>query len=116
MSIAAGTAVFFACFLLFAANVMGGGDVKLLTASAVWFGFDPSLVTFLMWVSIMGGVVTAGILLLRLISKKITASGIPLPASILDGQKVPYAIAIALAGLLTYSNAPLVKAALQNIS
>ncbi len=39
-SLAGRRIVFLACFALFALNVMGGGDAKLLTASAVWFGFN----------------------------------------------------------------------------
>ncbi|MGO4139641.1 prepilin peptidase, partial [Rhizobium brockwellii] len=30
--------VFSACFALFAFNVMGGGDAKMLSATALWFG------------------------------------------------------------------------------
>src|SRR4051812_43313348 len=48
MSVVAGLAVFGVCFALFAMNVMGGGDAKLLTATAVWFGFNHSLLLFLM--------------------------------------------------------------------
>ena len=45
MHLAAGAVVFAACFALFAINAMGGGDAKLLTASAVWFGLTFSLVS-----------------------------------------------------------------------
>src|SRR5690606_3211785 len=45
--LAAGLVVFAVCFALFALNIMGGGDAKLLTASAVWFGMSLSLVEYL---------------------------------------------------------------------
>ena len=35
MHLGAGAAVFAACFVLFAFNIMGGGDAKILTASAI---------------------------------------------------------------------------------
>ncbi len=42
----AGLVVFSVCFSLFAMNVMGGGDAKLLTAAAVWFGWNQALMLF----------------------------------------------------------------------
>ncbi|MNL47500.1 Type IV leader peptidase family protein [compost metagenome] len=116
MSIAAAAAVFFACFALFAANVMGGGDAKLLTAAAVWYGFNASLIEFLLAVTFIGGVLTLGILLLRSRSQEIMAAGIPIPDSLLVAKKIPYGIGIAIAGLLTYGETPLVKAAIASLS
>ena len=116
MSISAAAAVFFACFALFAANVMGGGDAKLLTAAAVWYGFNASLIEFLLAVTFIGGVLTLGILLLRSRSQEIMAAGIPIPDSLLVAKKIPYGIGIAIAGLLTYGETPLVKAAIASLS
>jgi prepilin peptidase CpaA len=116
MSIAAATAVFLACFALFAANAMGGGDAKLLTAATVWYGFNSSLIEFLFAVTILGGVLTLGILLLRSRSQEIMAAGIPIPDSLLVAKKIPYGIGIAIAGLLTYGETPLVKAAIASLS
>ncbi|MBO0131393.1 A24 family peptidase [Agrobacterium burrii] len=116
MSIAAAAAVFLACFALFAANSMGGGDAKLLTAATVWYGFNSSLIEFLLAVTIIGGVLTIGILLLRSRSQEIMAIGIPIPDSLLVAKKIPYGIGIAIAGLLTYGEAPLVKAAIASLS
>ncbi len=116
MSLVAGAAVFFGCFALFAANVMGGGDAKLLTAAAVWFGFNTALVEFLLVVTLAGGVLTLGILLLRSRSEEIMAVGIPIPDSLLVAKKIPYGIGIAVAGLWTYGEAPLVKAAIVSLS
>ncbi|TRB09593.1 peptidase [Agrobacterium tumefaciens] len=115
MSLAAAVIVFFACFALFAANVMGGGDAKLLTAAAVWYGFNISLIEFLLAVTFIGGVLTLGILLLRSRSQEIMAIGIPIPDSLMVAKKIPYGIGIAIAGLLTYGEAPLVKAAIAGL-
>lgn len=115
LSLAGGLIVFLGCFALFAANVMGGGDAKLLTGAAVWYGFNISLVEFLLAVTLVGGALTVGILLLRSRSQEIMAFGIPIPDSLMVAQKIPYGIGIAIAGLLTYGEAPLVKTAIASI-
>lgn len=109
-SFLAALAVFGVCFALFAANVMGGGDAKLLTASAVWFGYDPSLVSFLVIVSFAGGLVTVLILVIRAKADMVLAMGLALPDSLVTAKKVPYAIAIAAGGFLTFSSTPISKA------
>lgn len=93
MSFVAAAIVFFGCFALFAANVMGGGDAKLLTAAAVWFGFNTALAEFLLAVTLIGGVLTLGILLLRSRSQEIMAIGIPIPDSLLVAKKSLMALA-----------------------
>lgn len=111
----AGLAVFGICFGLFAANVMGGGDAKLLTASAVWFGMTPSLVSYLLQVSIFGGILTIVLLALRARATAIMASGLPVPSHLLTARKVPYGIAIGLAAFATYPASPLMQAALARL-
>lgn len=81
-----------AVFALFAAafhfGMMGGGDVKMIGALALWFPFQP-LLTMLIIMSLAGGAIT----LLMLIDKWLRRqSGQP---------EVPYGIAIAIAALLT---------------
>ena len=111
----AGLIVFSVGFTLFAFNVMGGGDAKLLTAAAVWYGFSPSLLSFLVHVAYLGGILTILLLILRARSNSVLAMGLPLPHSLIGAKKVPYAIAIGLAGLMTYPQSPLVLAALESI-
>lgn len=103
--------VFLACFAFFALNVMGGGDAKLLTAAALWFGFDFSLIEFLVYVAFIGGVVTVMIVLLRSQSNIIMAIGIPVPNSLTVAKKIPYGIAIAIGGILAFPSSPLLIAA-----
>jgi prepilin peptidase CpaA len=81
MHLAAGLLVFSICFALFALNVMGGGDAKLLTASAVWFGMSFSLIEYLVYVSFFGGLLTFAILSLRANTNLILASGLAYPSS-----------------------------------
>lgn len=115
LSILAACIVFCGCFALFALNVMGGGDAKLLTACAVWFGLNSALMGFLVAVAFVGGLLTLAILLLRSRFQEISAIGLPIPDSLLVAKKIPYGIAIAIAGLMTYPEAPIVQAAMRSI-
>lgn len=115
MHLAAGLIVFAVCFALFAQNIMGGGDAKLLTASAVWFGLNFSLVEFLVYVSFLGGVLTMLILMLRSRESTILASGLPVPHLLFTAKKIPYGIAVALGGFLAYPSSPLMIAALARV-
>lgn len=80
-----------AVLVLFAAafhlGMMGGGDVKMIAALALWFPFA-QLVTLLIVMSIAGGVIT----LLMLIDKWMRRTSAQ--------PEVPYGIAIAVAALL----------------
>ncbi|WP_075290887.1 A24 family peptidase [Pararhizobium arenae] len=111
----AGAIVFTFCFALFALNIMGGGDAKLLTASAVWFGFEHSLFLFLAYVSIFGGVLTLVILMLRKQENALLATGLPLPHLLFTAKKIPYGIAIGLGGFLAYPSSSLMMAALGQV-
>ncbi|CAN5486049.1 prepilin peptidase [soil metagenome] len=71
---------------LFALGMMGGGDVKMLAALALWFPW-PVLLLLLMIMAILGGVVT----LVTVIHHRFT-QGVGQP-------EVPYGVAISLAAL-----------------
>jgi len=71
---------------LFALGAMGGGDVKLLGALALWIA-PLALVAFLMRMAIAGGVLTLVMLVLHRARAK--------P----DKPEIPYGLAIAFAGL-----------------
>jgi prepilin peptidase CpaA len=70
----------------FAIGAMGGGDVKLLTAIALWLHWL-SLIQLLVVMSVAGGALT----LLMIAAKKIQKTEGPV--------KVPYGVAISFAGL-----------------
>lgn len=113
MGLVASLAVFVVCFSLFAANVMGGGDAKLLTAAACWFGFGQPLLMFLVATAFLGGMLTIGILIIRAHSNTVLAIGVALPKSLTTANKIPYGIAIAVAGFMTYEHAPVVALAMR---
>jgi prepilin peptidase CpaA len=85
LALAAGVFVIFAA--LFAAGAMGGGDVKLLTALALWFPAMP-LMRLLVVMAIAGGAVTIVMLIVHRVQK---AEGRP---------EIPYGVAISIAGLI----------------
>lgn len=111
----AGLLVFAICFGLFAANVMGGGDAKMLTAASVWFGFNSSLEMFMIYVGLIGGLVTVLVLLIRAHANSAIAVGVPLPPSLFAAKKIPYGVAIGIAGFLAYPSSPLMVAALHRL-
>ena len=84
--LAAGAIVFVLLAAAFYAGMMGGGDVKLAAALALWF---PPLATirFLVIMSIAGGVLTLGILGFHYLRKR-------------EGRPaIPYGVAISFGGL-----------------
>jgi prepilin peptidase CpaA len=86
LQLAVGVAAFFALAGLFALKAMGGGDVKLLTALALWL----PAVLFLKLLVIMS--LAGGVLTIVLSTWHITRRR-------KDQLKIPYGIAIASAGL-----------------
>lgn len=108
--------VFSVCFILFALNIMGGGDAKLLTAAALWFGLDPSLLSFVVYVALIGGALTVLIVLVRSQANTILAIGLPLPNSLVIAKKIPYGVAIAIGGIMAFPSSPLLIAATGSMS
>lgn len=86
IQLAIGAAVFAIFAVVFAFGAMGGGDVKMLGALALWLPIDP-LMTMLFVMAIAGGVLTVAML----IAHKAMKSEKKL--------EIPYGVAIAFAGL-----------------
>jgi len=98
---ALGVAFLVAGALIFAAGIMGGGDVKLLAAIAPWLDFE-LVGRFLILVALIGGGVALCVLAVRRLPFLASVrSGIPWLADDEPGasQAVPYGIAIAMAAL-----------------
>jgi prepilin peptidase CpaA len=79
-------ALFMVFFVFFVLGMMGGGDVKLIAALALWFPLV-TMVSLLTVMAIVGGVLT----LVMMIRHRIRKDDQPL--------EIPYGIAIAIAGL-----------------
>jgi prepilin peptidase CpaA len=86
VQLAAGAAVFLVLAAAFYAGMMGGGDVKLAAALALWFP-PASTLKFLVFMSLAGGLLT---LLLLVWHRAKRREGRP---------EIPYGVAIAFGGL-----------------
>jgi prepilin peptidase CpaA len=78
---------------------MGGGDVKLLTAVAFWAGFE-HVTELLLYVAVAGGVLAIGLIMMRKIIMSLGAANtrlaeVELPRVLINGEAVPYGLAIA---------------------
>ena len=95
-------AFFIVGFVLFATRMMGGGDVKLLAALGLWCGWGAAGGLLALYTCLFGGLLAIALLILRKILPYLQArSGRvwKLPLMCIDGQPIPYGLAIA-AGFL----------------
>ena len=96
-------------FVFFARGWIGGGDAKLAAATALWLGFE-HLMPYLLYASLLGGVLTLAMIRFRLM---------PLPAMLAEQEwakrlhransGVPYGIALAASALLVYPDTAWMK-------
>ncbi|WP_376709485.1 A24 family peptidase [Pseudochrobactrum lubricantis] len=111
LHIAAGAIALAICFALFFINAMGGGDAKLISATALWTGFSVSLADYLLISAITGGILTLCILLMRKLIDRSKIEHIAFLYRLSDPKKgIPYGIALAIAGLWIYPDLALVRA------
>lgn len=105
--LAAGAGVFVVAALLFVFRIIGGGDVKLLAATALWTGVS-QLVPFLVLVAVAGGVFAALVLALRhpLVHVTLLAVVRRLPSFVQEKTPIPYGVPIAVAGILMAPSLP----------
>jgi prepilin peptidase CpaA len=96
-TVGASVMVFIAVFLLFWRNFVGGGDAKLMTATALLVGYH-ALFNFLILMSLCGLFVSVVVLVTRRSSVVVPSDEAPLPKSRLA---VPYGVAIAGGGIVT---------------
>lgn len=81
-------ALFAGCFAM---GMMGGGDVKLIAALALWLPLM-QLMTMLVWMAIGGGVLTLALLVVHRLRRRAHA------------LEIPYGVAIAAASLMLVAN------------
>ncbi|HLI23118.1 MAG TPA: prepilin peptidase [Stellaceae bacterium] len=105
--IEAGAVVFAGAAVLFACRLLGGGDVKLLAAMALWSGL-PMVLPLLFLVAIIGGAFALIVLGLRqpLVQASILAVLRRAPAFLHSRMPIPYGIPIAIAGILMAPHLP----------
>ncbi len=98
--VAGAAAVFLPFFLLFAINAMGGGDVKMIAALALWL-FPRDLLGMLFVMAVVGGGIAAAMLIHHRLNAPDPDPATPdvLPPDNRPAPEVPYGVAIAVAGL-----------------
>lgn len=102
--------VFLAGLFLFATKAMGGGDVKLMSSTALWAG--TALVTPFLIVTVLAGAVLAGVIAVRICVTAVRegADGAVTPGGLVMGivnirhvplakVQIPYGVAVAAGGL-----------------
>jgi prepilin peptidase CpaA len=87
----------------FAVRFMGGGDVKLLAAVSLWFGWS-MLAEYLLIVGLIGGVFGGALLLTRRYAPfgepYLYRLGLSLPRVLRQGEAIPYGLAIGAGALV----------------
>ena len=95
-------------FALFAIGGMGGGDAKLLAATALWMGFGMPLATYVVVSAAFGGLLTLAILIFRNSPLSDYAGNNLLLRNIADSSVgIPYGIGLALGGFGAFPSSPL---------
>jgi len=106
-----GVTLFAAGFAMFAFGWMGGGDSKLLAATAFWFTW-PDVFTYMIYTAMFGGVLTLFILLgrryvpVRIITTQWAQT------MFRDETKIPYGLALAAGAIATLPQSQIFQAAL----
>lgn len=106
MHLAAFALVLTVTFGLFAVGVMGGGDAKLMASTALWLGFGPALLNYVLVAALAGGGLTLFLILLRGSAFATYAGEVRVLRRIIDEKDIPYGIALAIAGLASFELSP----------
>ncbi len=98
---AIGAIAFAVCFVLFFFGLIGGGDVKLVGATALWLGGGP-MYNYIMLSAVLGGLVGVLLIAARWAARKL---GLPKKPRWLRGilrrrSHMPYGVALGLGGIL----------------
>jgi prepilin peptidase CpaA len=92
---------------VFARRLVGGGDVKLLAAVAVWIGRD-DIFTYLVVMALLGGALAMLVLIAARLKRVLPALGriTWLGDGTLSGQPIPYGAAVGVAAILILPKSP----------
>ncbi len=100
----AGLAAFLIAFGLFAFNIFGGGDAKMIPAVMLWIGPSATM-EFLLAMGIVGGACAVIILLVRRSMPAAVVPG-PIRAPFEEKAGVPYGVAIAAGAFVAGVQSP----------
>lgn len=108
MHLLAGLLVLAVTFALFAIGTMGGGDAKLLAATAVWMGLGMSLAEYVVIGSVFGGALTLLILVYRNSPISDVTGHLVLLRKFSDRRVgIPYGVALGLSGFVVFPTSPM---------
>jgi prepilin peptidase CpaA len=100
--LAAGALVLAISFGFFAKGWIGGGDAKLVAATALWFGFS-HLLDYLIYASLFGGALTLLLLSFRKYPLPLVLARQPWVQRLHEPRgDIPYGIALAASALIVY--------------
>jgi len=103
MHFAAAGMVLVVAFGIFAIGAMGGGDAKLLASTALWMGFTPLLLQYVVLSAVAGGALTLAILSYRSSALAVYTGNNRFLRHFADGKAgIPYGVALGGAGLMLY--------------
>jgi prepilin peptidase CpaA len=110
LHVGAGAAVLAVAFACFAFGWVGGGDAKIASAVALWFGFGHML-DYLVYASLFGGALTLLLLQFRQWPLPHPLSSQSWLLRLHDRESgVPYGIALAIGALVIYPETEWIKA------
>jgi len=95
-----GLSFFVAGFAMFAFGWLGGGDAKLMAATALWWQWDEATI-YILYTTVIGGVLAVALVFGR---RFIPSSVLTAPWAhhlFRDEKKMPYGLALAAGALLT---------------
>lgn len=96
--------------LLFFRGMIGGGDVKLLAAAAIWTGW-PLIVPLLIYTACAGGLIAVALLLARRCTRNREFQQAWLGKLLNPSSGLPYGVAIAIAGWIVWFRLPIFSTA-----
>jgi len=107
LHLACAALVLVVAFAFFAFGWIGGGDAKLIAATTLWLGLGVML-PYLIYASLLGGALTLLLLAARRYPLPEKLRAIKWIDRLHDSKTgVPYGIALAIAGVLVYSDSPI---------
>jgi prepilin peptidase CpaA len=111
VALGVGVLALLAGMVMFAFGWIGGGDAKLLAASALWIGF-PAVLPFVLITALCGGALALGLLGLRSVWLRPLAVQGPAWVGRLatPGAAAPYGVAICAGALATFPDGVVTRA------
>jgi prepilin peptidase CpaA len=105
MHLVFGFAVLVVGFFLFQANIIGGGDAKLLAATTIWTGF-PAFAPFILGTAVAGGLLAVTLLAIRQFVPVSETTPSFVNHLLKKQNGIPYGVAIMFGGLIAIPSLP----------